>query len=566
MTVPPVYFDCETSGLNPRMDRLTLVGLMASDGEPVCLDPDRDRELVQAYLELETTFVGHNLGFDLHFLECFGFRIPPVERCLETQVLAHVVGSDGERLPGNLALDSLAKRLIALGKLPEDILEPEAALKRWLRTARRVASKEGRRRPEKGDAPGPVLRPYLEADLICTRAVAQHYAGALNGQHQVLGLELRCMPAIYSAERRGVPIDVDAANEVLRHSQEKLEELSGRLLEQAGEPFLYGSARQIEKALERRGVDLSNAKRTPTGLLAISRAALERIDDDLPRTLLEYDREDTFLSLHKGLLKHTIDGRLHPSFRQVGAITGRMSSGNPNTQNIPRSDLRIRYCIAAGEGRLLVGCDLEAVEISMLAYLAGEGKLRRDLAAGADPHARTAAALGIDRDEAKTLNFGILYGMGTRGVAGKLECTLGEADRVIDASISRYPEVKRLRNRLWRAVVRHGQFQTVGGRLQYFPDGPNHMLLNYMIQGSCADVFKAAIAELHNLGVELILLIHDEVVAEAPEDEAEEIARLLETVLARDRFGVSGLRASAEVHKRWSDFKEPGWIPEQERS
>jgi len=261
-----VFLDVETTGLNPRADRLVLVGFDGGGG-PVFGRHSADRDLIQGFLDLDATFVGHNVNFDMHWLEASGYRIPSPERWRDTQLLAHVAGIDGERKGGNTALASLTKRLIAAGELPEGILEPEAAIKRWLLGARRAARKEGRRRPEKGDAPAPLLRSYLAADLTCTRAVARHYGAALNGQANVLELERRCAPAVYAAERRGAPIDITAAEAVIEQSTAKLGDLEARLHHAAGQPFNLNSAAQIEHALLGRGVDLSGARRTPTGKL-----------------------------------------------------------------------------------------------------------------------------------------------------------------------------------------------------------------------------------------------------------------------------------------------------------
>src|SRR5262249_30657829 len=154
------------------------------------------------------------------------------------------------------------------------------------------------------------------------------------------------------------------------------------------------------------------------GLLARSAQALERIDDELVVVLKEHRDERVFHGLLDGLLKRTIDGRLFGSFRQVGAETGRMSSGDPNLQNVPASDLRARYSVCAPPGKVLVGADLSAVELRVLAAYAPGGALARDLAAGVDPHQRIADEFGVDRDTvAKRFNFGVLYGAGAPRVA-----------------------------------------------------------------------------------------------------------------------------------------------------
>jgi DNA polymerase-1 len=359
-----------------------------------------------------------------------------------------------------------------------------------------------------------------------------------------------------------------AARRVRYESVAKLDELRRRLFELAGGPFSLGSSQQLERVLQDRDVDLSGAKRTPTGLLARSAQALERIDDDLVRLLKEHRDEDIFHRLFDGLIKRVVGERLFGSFHQVGAETGRMSSGDPNLQNIPSSDLRARYCICAPPGKVLVGADLSAVELRVTAAYAPGGALERDLAAGIDPHQRVADEFGVDRGTAKSFNFGVLYGAGAPRVASILGIDRAAARVALDRWYATYPEIARLKVKLARQIRRRGYIETIGGR-RHYADRANHMTVNYLVQGSAADLFKAAIAELHAAGCPLILFVHDEIVCEVDEDQAESTAALLEATLPqtmeRGEVRVDNLIAKAEVHRRWSDFKQPGWTPWEAR-
>jgi len=165
----------------------------------------------------------------------------------------------------------------------------------------------------------------------------------------------------------------------------------------------------------------------------------------------------------------------------------------------------------------------------------------------------------------KRLNYAILYGAGVPRIADTLGVDRDEAAAILDRWYSAYPEVARLKARLAATVRRRGYLLTIAGRRHHF-DQPNHMLLNRLISGSCADLFKLALIALHDAGVPMILFVHDEVVAEVDEHDADRVARLLEVELARGmvRTGVTidGLVAEATTAQRWSDFKEPGWTPE----
>jgi DNA polymerase I-like protein with 3'-5' exonuclease and polymerase domains len=553
-----IFLDTETTGLDPRADRLVLVGVAGPDGVPRLLEPDRDREVIQAVLELETMFVGHNVGFDMAFLEHAGYRIPDPTRWQDTQLVAHVAG---ERKPGQATLRRLTQQLIEAGIVPSLVLEPEDAVKAWLLKARRDARKQGLRRPEKGDAPGHLLNPYLRADVLCTRAIADYYGARVDGQGGVLELERRCLGAVYAAQRRGVPLDLDAAHELRDRTLTTVVDLRARLFELAGGTFNVNAARQIEAALRDRGVDLSSVPRTPRADLPMFTAqTLQAIDDELARALLEYREEKKLADYVAGLYTHTHGDRLYGTFKLLGSETGRMSSAGPNLQNIPASDLRVRYVICAGAGRVLVDADQDNVELRVLAAYAPGGELERAFADGVDLHQRTADELGVTRDVGKTLNYATLYGAGAPLIARRLGVEHAQAKEILDRWYGLYPEVAKLKWGLTRRVRQHGYIRSAAGRRHHF-DEPNHMMINRLISGTCAEIFKAALIELHEADVPMVLLVHDEVLAEVPEVDADRVAGLLERALARGMGRVRELVAQAKTGQRWSDFKEPGWSP-----
>jgi DNA polymerase I-like protein with 3'-5' exonuclease and polymerase domains len=562
-----IVLDTETTGLSPHADELVAVGFAFDDGDPLALRHPDDKDLIQRILELQETFVAHNVAFDMSFLEASGYHVPNPSCWLDTILVAHTAG---ERKPGQTALARLQRQLVAAGELPAEILQPDKSVKAWLRTARQAAKKAGTQRPEIGHVPPAVLVPYLYADVVSTRAVAHHWGALVNGQADVLELEHRCIQAIYDTERRGVPLDLGGARELRDHTAMKVEDLRAELFELAGHRFNPSSARQLEVALVKRGVDVGGLPRTPkTKNIVLRTDVLERVEDELAATWLRWRSEKQLSDYVVGLWAHAHGDRLYGTYRQAGTATGRMSSAHPNLQNIPKSTLRVRYCIAAGEGKALVGADLDNVELRVLAALAGEGELARAFARGVDVHQQTADALGISRDDGKVLNFSTVYGAGARLIAQRLGCSRPEAQEILNRWFAQYPEVRQLRSRLWRQVQRQGYLETIAGRRHHWPDGPDHMLLNRLVSGSCADLFKAAAIELHAAGVPVVLYIHDEVVCEVEEDRAPEVAALLEDILPRPMqrgdMRVDGLTAKAEIHKRWSDFKQPEYTPWAER-
>jgi DNA polymerase I-like protein with 3'-5' exonuclease and polymerase domains len=554
-----LFLDTETTGLDPRADRLVLVGFARSAGDPVVLQHGRDRERIQRVLDADATFVAHNVGFDMAMLEHHGYRLPPPERWQDTMLVAHVAG---ECKPGELQLRRLTQKLVDAGELDTSVLAHEDLVKQWLARARRVAKKHGFPRPQIGHAPTWLLWPYLDADVRTSRAVYRHYSARLGGQQRVLDLEQRCLAAVYATEQRGVPLDVDAARELRDRTAVQVDDLRTRLHDLAGRPFNLNSARQIERALQDRGANLDEVPRTPNaGLPMFTAQTLPAIGDELADTLLQYRDEKKMLDYVHGLLAHTHGDRLYGTFRQLGTETGRMSSSSPNLQNIPKSDLRVRYVVRAGAGRLLIDCDQDNVELRVLAAYAPGGELERAFAEGVDLHQRTADELDVDRDTAKTVNYAVLYGAGAPRIAQQLGVDRSVAERILDDWYGLYPEVGKLKWQLTRAVRKRGYIRSAGGRRHRF-DQPNHMMLNRLISGSCAEIFKAALVELNALGMPMVLLVHDEVVAEVREEEAGFAARLLEEALARGMGRAENLVAHAQIADRWSDFKEPGWVPD----
>jgi DNA polymerase I-like protein with 3'-5' exonuclease and polymerase domains len=207
----------------------------------------------------------------------------------------------------------------------------------------------------------------------------------------------------------------------------ELRRLAGR------DDFNPRAARQVEAALIARGADLSSIPRTAKADMPMFTAdTLPQVDDPLAATLLAYRAEKKMADYAAGLFRHAHGERLYGDFRQVGTATGRMSSGRPNLQNIPQSDLRVRYLIRAGDGKLLVGADLDSVELRLLAAYAPGGALAAAFAEGADVHQQTADGVGVSRDLGKTLSYVVLYGAGQPRVSKLLDCSPEEAVHVLD--------------------------------------------------------------------------------------------------------------------------------------
>ncbi|HGY10327.1 MAG TPA: DNA polymerase I [Oceanithermus profundus] len=363
-------------------------------------------------------------------------------------------------------------------------------------------------------------------------------------------------------ERRGVRLDVaylKALSDELAAELARLEEEVHRL---AGHPFNLNSRDQLETVLYDE-LGLAPSRRTAkTGKRSTSASALETLRGAHPivEKILQY-RE---LSKLKGTyldplpkLVHPRTGRLHTRFHQTGTATGRLSSSDPNLQNIPiRTELgrRIRKAFVAAEGHVLVVADYSQIELRVLAHLSGDENLQRIFREGRDIHTQTAAWMfGLDGDDvdpfqrraAKTINFGVLYGMSAHRLSRELGIDYGEAQAFIDRYFDSYPGVRAFMERVLAEARERGYVETLFGRRRHVPEllskarnvreAAERVAFNMPVQGTAADLIKLAMVKLaprlEPLGAALLLQVHDELVVEAPEAHAEEAARAVKTTM-----------------------------------
>ena len=363
-------------------------------------------------------------------------------------------------------------------------------------------------------------------------------------------IEMPLVPVLARIEANGVMIDVD---ELRRQSAE----LSRRMLaaqqkatELAGRSFNLDSPKQLG-ALLFEELKLPALVKTPSGAPSTNEEALEAIADqhELPRIILEYRGLAKLRSTYTDKLPEMVNpdtGRVHTSYHQAGAATGRLSSSDPNLQNIPiRSEegRRIRTAFIAPKGRKLVACDYSQIELRIMAHLSGDEALVRAFESGADIHRATAAEVfGKQLDEvtpnerraAKAINFGLMYGMGAFGLARQLGISRGEAQDYIALYFSRYPGVRDFMERTREQAREQGYVETVFGRRLYLPyiasrnqaqrAGAERAAINAPMQGTAADIIKRAMVDIDGWlagqgGQALMLMqVHDELVFEVDED------------------------------------------------
>ena len=375
-------------------------------------------------------------------------------------------------------------------------------------------------------------------------------------------IELPLVGVLARMEAAGVRIDSYRLGEITARVRDRVDELADRIHELAGEPFTIGSTQQLAEVLFGR-LGLEPARKGKTGYSTDARV-LKGLRDRHPIVpAVEEWRELTkLLNTYLEPLPARVDagtGRLHTTFNQMVAATGRLSSSNPNLQNIPvRTELgaEIRACFVAEPGHKLVVADYSQIELRLMASFAQEPALIDAYHRGEDVHRVTAAAVaGIpvgevtkqQRDRAKATNFGIMYGLSAFGLSEQVDMPLEEAKAFIDAYFAKYPRVKEFRERVISQAVQDGYVTTLFGRRRAVPElrSSNYrvrslgerLAVNTVLQGTAADIIKVAMVaidgELGARGMRsrLVLQIHDELILESPADELDQAAQLLRTAM-----------------------------------
>ncbi|MBU1878319.1 MAG: DNA polymerase I, partial [Chloroflexi bacterium] len=332
---------------------------------------------------------------------------------------------------------------------------------------------------------------------------------------------------------------------------------------------------------------LPGARRTKTGY-STAADVLEELRDkhEIVKYLLDYRQLTKLKSTYVDALPALVNpetGRVHTSFNQTVATTGRLSSSNPNLQNIPaRTELgrQVRAAFVAPPGRVLLAVDYSQVELRILAYIAGDEALQAAFARGEDIHAATATALfDVPMDEitkeqrtkAKAINFGIIYGMSEYGLARRIDVSPEEASQYIAEYLGEYPRVRAYLEETKKQARERGYVATLLGRRRYTPElkSRNHNLqsageraaINHPIQGTAADIIKVAMVRLqreiearglHSL---LTLQVHDELVLEVPEEELDEVVALVADVMEHALEMTPPLKVDVKVGQNWEEME-----------
>jgi len=398
-------------------------------------------------------------------------------------------------------------------------------------------------------------------------------------------IEQPLVPVLFRMEHHGVLVDRDTLRRQGGEIARRLGELEQEAHEAAGQPFNLDSPKQLQEILFNK-LNLPTVRKTPKGQPSTAEDVLEELAASypLPRIILEYRGLAKLKSTYTDKLPGQVDartGRVHTSYHQAVAVTGRLSSSDPNLQNIPirtPEGRRIRQAFIAPPGHLLLAADYSQIELRIMAHLSGDRSLLDAFASDRDIHQATAAeVLGVATDEvtaeqrraAKAINFGLIYGMSAFGLARQLGSDRATAQEYVDRYFERYPGVKRYMDETRESARERGYVETVFGRRLYLPDirsrnrqqqqYAERSAINAPMQGTAADIIKRAMITVDDWiqrerpGARLVMQVHDELVLEVEAGVVDEVrARLVGFMTAAAELQVP-LKVDTGVGANWDD-------------
>ena len=503
-----------------------------SPGAPDQLGRDHALQKLKPWLESERhRKLGQNLKYDLHIFANHGIRLAGIHD--DTLLQSYVLESHKPHDMDNLALRHLNVKTISYaevaGKGAKQICFDQVDLD----TATRYAAEDA----------------DITLQLHQTLAPQIEVQGGL--QHVYRDIELPTMQVLYTMERNGVLLDSELLKVQSRELGEKLLALEAKAFEAAGQPFNLNSPKQLREILFDK-LWLPPKKKTPSGDPSTDEEVLQELalDYALPKILLDYRGLAKLKSTYTDKLPQMVDrhtGRVHTSYSQAVAVTGRLASSDPNLQNIPvrtAEGRRIREAFIAPPDSRIVSADYSQIELRIMAHLSGDTGLLQAFANNEDIHRATAAEIfmvapgDVDSEQrryAKVINFGLIYGMSAFGLAKQLGIERSAATAYIDRYFARYPGVADYMQRTREQAKSQGYVETVFGRRLWLPEinasngmkrqGAERAAINAPMQGTAADLIKLAMIavqhwlEQEKLSTRLIMQVHDELVLEVPEEE-----------------------------------------------
>ncbi len=543
-----VSFDLETTSVDYTVAQIVGFSFSIKEGEAAYLPVAHDYPGAPEQIELEVALeklrpvlentkipkVGHHMKYDMNVLANYGVTLANVE--FDSMMESYVFNSTATRHD----MDSVAAKYLGYETIHyEDVAGKGAKQIGFNQVAIEDAS------------------PYAAEDADISLRIHNHLFPQLQEQPKPLSvlkdMEMRLVPILSRIECTGVLIDSNMLGVQSRELAEKMLEIEKKAHESAGQPFNLASPKQLQEILfEQQGLPV--IKKTPKGVPSTAEAVLIELaqDYELPALLLEHRSMSKLKSTYTDKLPLQINrktNRVHTSYHQAVTATGRLSSSDPNLQNIPiRSEegRRVRQAFIAEPGNKIVAADYSQIELRIMAHISQDDGLLYAFNNGIDIHKATAAEITAteleevtseQRRRAKAVNFGLIYGMSAFGLAKQLDVSRGEAQDYINIYFERYPKVKEYMENTRVSAKETGYVETLLGRRLYIDDinsrngqrrqYAERSAINAPMQGTAADIIKVAMIKIGEYladqdEIKMIMQVHDELVFEVPEAKVEE--------------------------------------------
>ena len=577
-----ISFDTETTSTEEMRADIVGISLAIKEGEgyyiPIGHNAGTNLPLKKVIAALEAPMtnprigkVAHNAKYDYIVLAQHGLTVSPLT--FDTMLAEFIVDPSSR---------SLGLKNLAFVKLGEEMTHIEELIGK------------GKKQISMADVAIESVAPYAVADAETTlrlMPLEEKELKRVNGEKLLEEIDLPLTPVLADMEMTGISLDLPFFAEMDKELTKRLSQIEKKVFDSVGKPFNINSTQQLSdvlfKTLALEPPDKNN--KTASGHYSTAAGVLDELSGKHPVVdwVLEQRELSKIKSTYVDALPVAINpktNRVHTSYSQIGAVTGRLSSNNPNLQNIPirtETGRRVRNGFVAAKGNWLISVDYSQIELRIVAHMAQDKGMLAAFRADEDIHATTAAAIynvALDavtkdmRRHAKAINFGLIYGMSAFGLMRGTDLTLAEAENFVKAYFAKFPGVKKYLDGIRKQAAQQGYVETLLGRRRYFPalQGKTNPqmkareereAINAPIQGTAADIMKIAMLKIPpalkkaKLSGKMLLQVHDELVLECPKDELEKTAKVVKETMAEAYPLDIPLSTEARYGPNWGEMK-----------
>ncbi len=577
-----ISFDTETTSTEEMKAEIVGISLAIKDGEgyyiPIGHNSGKNLPLDEVISALKEPLtnpkigkIAHNAKYDYIVLARHGLKVSPLT--FDTMLAEFIIDPSSH---------SMGLKNLAFVKLGEEMTHIEDLIGK------------GKKQITMAEVAIESAAPYAVADAEVTlrlMPIQQEGLKRVNGEKLLEEIDLPLTPILADMEMTGISLDLPFFQETSKRLEKRMAEIEKQVFDSVGKPFNLNSTQQLSDVLfNRLGLEPPDrGNKTASGHFSTSAGVLDLLRGKHPVVdlILEHRELSKIKSTYVDALQAALNsetGCVHTSYSQIGAVTGRLSSYNPNLQNIPirtEEGRRIRNGFVAGKGNVLLSVDYSQIELRIVAHMAEDEGMLAAFRADEDIHATTAAAIyGVKpeaitknmRRHAKAINFGLIYGMSVFGLTRTTELTLAEAETFVKAYFQKFPGVKKYLDGIRKQAAQQGYVETLLGRRRYFPalqskanvqvkNREEREAINAPVQGTAADIMKIAMLRIPpalkqaGLKAKMLLQVHDELVFEAPEKELEKTARVIQDVMSNAYPLSIPLSTEARYGKNWGEMK-----------